>query len=148
MVVNALVAFTHEVYTELVLSAGSPCWIAYALSTYNKPQLTRTVLQILFQISQKNAKEANPWNPKRDFLIEIHMEKGSVRRNPFLDFAFYWEIRNPDLKIEIRISQSNAPIGCGRLEAFTILPHLDENTVITFRVKLYFIYGWSVYYHI
>ena len=24
----------------------------------------------------KNAKETNPWNPKRDFLIEIHMEKG------------------------------------------------------------------------
>ena len=34
----------------------------------------------------------------------------SVRRNPFLDFAFYWEIQNPKSEIEIRISQSNAPI--------------------------------------
>ena len=29
--------------------------------------------------------------------------------NPFLDFVFYWEIRNPKSEIEIQISQSKAP---------------------------------------
>ena len=35
-------------------------------------------------------------NPKTDFL-----EKDFVSLKPILDFAFYWEIRNPDLKIQI-----------------------------------------------
>ena len=36
----------------------------------------RTVLQILFRISQSNDKEGNPKNPDLDFLIEIHPEDG------------------------------------------------------------------------
>ena len=43
----------------------------------------------------------------RDFaLSEIHL---SVTQNLFLDFMFYWEILNPDFKIQIRISQSKTP---------------------------------------
>ena len=34
----------------------------------------------------------------------------SVIGSPFLDFAFLGEIQNPGFKIEIRISQSNAPL--------------------------------------
>jgi len=42
-------------------------------------------------------------------LIKSFNKRISAGRNPFLDFAFYWEIRNPKSKIEIQISQSNAP---------------------------------------
>ena len=36
----------------------------------------RTVLQILFQITQSNDKKGNPKNPDLDFLIKIHPENG------------------------------------------------------------------------
>ena len=46
-------------------------------------------------------------SPETDFSFsEIHL---SVRQNPFLDFMFNWEIRNPDFKIQSRISQSKTP---------------------------------------
>lgn len=41
------------------------------------------------------------WNPSR--------RKISMKQNLFSDFMFYMQIRNPDFKIQIRISKSNTP---------------------------------------
>ena len=41
-----------------------------------RPLFLRTVLQILFRISQSNDKKGNPKDPDLDFLIEIHPEDG------------------------------------------------------------------------
>ena len=49
---------------------------AHAYLAKRRPLFTRTVLQILFRISQSNDKKGNPKNPDLDFLIEIHPEDG------------------------------------------------------------------------
>ena len=62
-----------------------------------KPLFLRTVFQILFRISQSNGKNENP---KTDI---------SALKSVF-GFRVRLQIRNPDFKIEIQISQSNAPL--------------------------------------
>ena len=41
-----------------------------------------------------------------------------------MDFAFYWEFRNPDLKIQIQISQSKAPCVSGNSNSIAIIPNI------------------------
>ena len=52
--------------------------------------------------NNKSMKSKFNWNTPRKRI--------SVSQNPFLGFVFYWEIRDPDFKIQIQISQSNAPL--------------------------------------
>ena len=68
------------------------------MRVHARPLFLRTILQILFRISQSNDKKGNPKNPDLDFLIEIHPEDGFRARlgNPDLDF----ENLNPDFPIE------------------------------------------------
>ena len=61
-----------------------------------RPLFLRTVFQILFRISQSNGKNENP---KTDI---------SALKSVF-EFRVRLQIRNPDFKIEIQISRSNAP---------------------------------------
>ena len=58
----------------------------------------RTVLQILFWISQSNNKKGNPKNPDLDFLIEIHSEDGFLGGE--IRFGFRVRLGNPDLDFE------------------------------------------------
>ena len=60
-----------------------------------RPLFLRTVFQILFRISQSNGKNENP---KTDISASV------------FGFRVRLQIRNPDFKIEIQISQSNAPL--------------------------------------
>ena len=62
-----------------------------------RPLFLRTVFQILFRISQSNGKNENP---KTDI---------SALKSVF-GFRVRLQIRNPDFKIYIQISQSNAPL--------------------------------------
>ena len=66
-----------------------------------RPLFLRTVFQILFQIFQSNGKNENP---KRDI---------SALKAVF-GFRVRLQIRNPDFKILIQISQSNAPLAIFR----------------------------------
>ena len=64
-----------------------------------RPLFLRTVFQILFRISQSNGKNENP-------KTDISALKS------FFGFRVRLQIRNPDFKILIQISQSNAPHLC------------------------------------
>ena len=75
------------------------------MRVHARPLFLRTVLQILFRISQSNDKKGNPKNQDLDFLIEIHLEDGFLggeirfrisRSIGKLDF----ENLNPDFPIE------------------------------------------------
>ena len=46
------------------------------MRVHARPLFLRTVLQVLFRISQSNDKKGNPKNPDLDYLIEIHPEDG------------------------------------------------------------------------
>ena len=91
--------FDWEIRTRIcktVLENSGLLFANYACACKTAVGLLRTVFQILFRISQLNGKNENP---KTDNLS--------------LKFVFGFrvrlQIRNPDFKILIRISQSNAP---------------------------------------
>ena len=72
------------------------------MHTHVRPLFLRTLFQILFRISQSNG---NKKKPKTDISA----------LKSVLGFRIRLQIRNPDFKILIQISQSNAPLVKNRL---------------------------------
>ena len=67
----------------------------------HRPLSTRTILQILPRTRNSQIRKI-----RLDFLSEIHLAERFCEAK----FVFYLEIRNPDFKIQIRISKSRTPL--------------------------------------